>query len=175
MGLHYGSDELSCNYCYRSATVRRPVGVEAVKVLRHRIAWILEAKNLSARGWGKKSGVSGPYITMLAQGKRGGRGLTPETAKKLAESAGISLTWLLTGEGDPEPGVSAPEALEDLPPALEQALMLLGDRIAAPVRSALRAEKGGKTWSVDQWIDRARALQTSYDRVVKEFDKPTDN
>jgi hypothetical protein len=39
----------------------------------------------------------------------------------------------------------------------------------------LRAEKGGKTWSVDQWIDRARALQTSYDRVVKEFDKPTDN
>jgi hypothetical protein len=146
-----------------------------VRELRHRIAWVMEAKDLSARGWGKAAGVSGPYITMLAAGKRGQRGLTQETAQKLADAAKISVTWLLTGEGQPEPGVSVPDMPEDVPPALEQALALLGDRIASPVRVALKAEKGGKGWSVDQWLTRARELQTAYTRVLREFDKPTDN
>lgn len=143
-----------------------------MRALRHRIAWVLEAKNLSARAWGKAAGVSGPYITMLAAGKRGQRGLTQETAQKLAEAAKISVTWLLTGEGQPEPGVSAPEHPEELPPALVQALALLGDRIATPVRVALKAESGGKGWSVDQWLTRARELQTAYARVLREFDEP---
>lgn len=146
-----------------------------MRELRHRIAWVLETKGLSARAWAAKSGVSAPYINMLRKGERGGRGLTPETAGKLAGAAGIDPTWLLTGEGSPEPGVAAPDAPEDLPVALVQALTLLGDRIDGPVRVALRAEKAGKTWSVDQWVDRARDLQRTYDRVVKEFDGPSEN
>jgi hypothetical protein len=73
------------------------------------------------------------------------------------------------------PGVSAPDNPEDLPPALTQALALLGDHIATPVRLALKAEKGGKGWTVERWLTRARELQTAYERVQQEFDKAGDN
>jgi transcriptional regulator with XRE-family HTH domain len=143
--------------------------------LRHRIAWVMAAKNLSARGWARAAGVSGPYITMLLGGKRGKRGLTPETALKLAHAAGVDVTWLMMGTGQPMPGVSAPDHPEDLAPALTQALALLGAHIVTPVRLALKAEKGGKGWTVERWLTRARELQTAYEQVRREFDKPGDN
>jgi transcriptional regulator with XRE-family HTH domain len=117
---------------------------------------------MSARGLAKKAGLSHTYIGLLQKGERGDQsGLTEASARKIATAAEVDLHWLMTGEGNPEPGAVG----GSVPPALTQALTLLGDRLAAPVKAALRAERPPSTWTVEQWIERGLHLQAVYDKL----------
>ncbi|HEU4406398.1 MAG TPA: helix-turn-helix transcriptional regulator [Polyangiaceae bacterium] len=130
--------------------------------LAERIDWILGARNLSARELAKNAGLSHTYIGLLLKGERGDQnGLTSSSARKIADAAGVDLNWLITGEGEPEPGVSAGGD----PPALTQAFTLLGDRLSPLVKKALRAERPPTTWTVEQWIERGLHLQAVYDKL----------
>ncbi|HEU4408917.1 MAG TPA: helix-turn-helix transcriptional regulator [Polyangiaceae bacterium] len=127
-------------------------------------------KGWSQRDLATKSGVSANYISLLIKGDRGTRGLTLSTAQKIASAAEIDLQWLMSGEGEPLPG-SGPQMPSPDPPALVQALTLLGDRIAQPVRVALRAERPAEPWGVREWIARAKELQEIYDSLPQDFNK----
>jgi transcriptional regulator with XRE-family HTH domain len=131
--------------------------------LADRIAWILKARGLTARQLSIKAGLSHTYIGLLLKGTRGtNAGLTQTSATKIAEAGVVDLTWLLTGEGEPEPGVGP---IGGDPSALTQALALLGDRLSPPVRVALRAERAPVAWGVEDWIERGLYLQTVYDKL----------
>jgi transcriptional regulator with XRE-family HTH domain len=134
--------------------------------LAERIAWILRARDISARQLGLQAGLSHTYVGLILQGRR--TNLTGVTAAKLAATAKVDQHWLLTGEGQPEPGV----VVDALPgadtPALVQALALLGERLSPPVKTALRAERPGAAWTVEQWIERGLHLQSVYDKLPQD-------
>jgi transcriptional regulator with XRE-family HTH domain len=138
--------------------------------LSQRIAWILTTKGWSQRDLAGRAKVSPNYISLLIKGDRGSRGLTLVTAQKIASAAEIDVRWLLSGEGEPLPGAGAQPGFQD-PPALVQALTLLGDRVAQPVRVALRAERPTEPWDVREWIARAKELQEIYDNLPQNFGK----
>jgi transcriptional regulator with XRE-family HTH domain len=138
--------------------------------LSQRIAWILATKNWSQRDLAARAGVSPNYISLLIKGDRGSRGLTQTTAQKIASAAGVDTHWLLSGEGEPTPGAGSLLPGQD-PPALVQALALLGDRVVQPVRVALRAERPTEAWGVQEWIARAKELQEIYDNLPQNFGK----
>jgi transcriptional regulator with XRE-family HTH domain len=134
--------------------------------LAERIAWILEARDITARQLGLRAGLSHTYIGALLKGTRGAQaGLTQTSATKIAEAAKVDLQWLLTGDGEPEPGV----VVGGDPPALTQAVALLGDRVSQPVKTALRAQKAPASWEVEQWIERALHLQAVYDKLPQKL------
>jgi transcriptional regulator with XRE-family HTH domain len=144
-----------------------------VKDVSERVRWILSSRNLSDRALAKAAGVSHNYIGLLRRGQRGERGLSPETARKIAVAAGVDPHWMLTGEGSPSVGL---DPAADSHPARQQALALLEGRIDGPVKSALLAERPAEEqWPVDRWIDRARELQTLYEKVVRDFDETDEN
>lgn len=128
--------------------------------LAERIAWILSARAMNPRQLSLKSGLSHTYVGFLLKGTK--TNLTTSSGAKLAEAAGVDLNWLLTGEGLPEPGAIV-GGVE--PPALTQALALLGDRLAQPVKTALRAERPAQAWTVEQWIDRGLHLRGVYEKL----------
>lgn len=127
--------------------------------LAERVLWILKTRGLNARQLAIKAGLSHTYIGSLIKGNLSN--LTQASAVKIATAGGVDLTWLLTGEGSPEPGLSSPAALT-------QALALLGGRIADPVKEALRAEPPHPEWGVEEWLERALHLQGLYAKLPRE-------
>lgn len=68
-----------------------------MKTLPERLAWARGAAGLSARGLDRKAGLHGGHTQLIESGRR----VDPssETVKRLARALGISIDWLIDGNG----------------------------------------------------------------------------
>jgi transcriptional regulator with XRE-family HTH domain len=83
-----------------------------------RITEILRRNGWSAAELNRRSGLASPtHVATII--RRGGAGAATDTLRKIAEGAGVSVSWLTTGEGSPE--------LREDPPATELRVVLDGE------------------------------------------------
>lgn len=159
---------------------RRPSPTPA-SPLAGRIQWLLDHRPEfgSGRALSKAAGLGGSYVNLVLQGMRGTNGIGMEAAAKLARAARVDLSWLMTGQGSPE-SAGAPSPVKAFsggatagPGACAaQALALLGERLHPRAREALltAAQAGDHgAWSVDEWLDYAKALHERAKRLDAEW------
>lgn len=68
--------------------------------LSERMQMLMRRKNLSNADLAKAAGIKPSSVSAWLDGKS--KGLKAETALQLSKSLNISLTWLVTGKGDPD-------------------------------------------------------------------------
>ncbi len=88
-----------------------------VNPLVGRIQWILEARKITQRELARRAGLNEPHVGLiLARLKKNPEAsIEHETLLALAKGGEVSPGWLLTGDGDPAPGVSV-DATPHTPP-----------------------------------------------------------
>lgn len=83
-----------------------------VQTIAERIQWILDHRDMSQRGLSDKAGFSsksqlGNTLRRLAARPES---IEVETVRAIAEGAGVSLEWLLTGRGMPDDPAELPQS-----------------------------------------------------------------
>lgn len=99
--------------------------ISEVSTLSERVEWILEnrkqpdGRRWSQRGLSAASGLSPAHVGMMLRGDA--KAVKAETLAGLARAAGVSLGWLLTGEGSPDhdDDTRGPSYSDDATPVLE--------------------------------------------------------
>ncbi len=82
----------------------------ALSTYRERINWIRATRGLSLRALSLAAGLSHSTLGNLVRDEADGTGrqMDAETARSLAEFAGVSIEWLLTGESSSKTATPAP-------------------------------------------------------------------
>jgi transcriptional regulator with XRE-family HTH domain len=128
--------------------------------LQARIEELLRRYGGTARDLAKKSGVSSSYLSTLQSRLRANpdTGINAEEAAKLAAKAGVSVRWLITGEGSPDDAGETPsprvvhdeeEQLGDEDIPLERMVMWLGverNFATADIEAARAVAKKAHRW-----------------------------
>lgn len=109
-----------------------------VSALAERIRWVLADRKMEQRDWGLAAGLAESFIGAFLQRAKHSPAATinVDAAAALARAARVSLVWLSTGEGSPEPDPvlvdAARPALSSLPGwthAEAEARRRYGDRL----------------------------------------------
>ena len=117
---------------------------------QERLGEAMEARNLSGGELARRAGFTSQYVNSLRAGDRGAR-LPLDTARKIAHALGVSVDWLVKGEGPRErlsdvfvvgaagdPGPMRPRAPSDIYPSRAEAIALLAKVVEPEVIEALR-------------------------------------
>jgi transcriptional regulator with XRE-family HTH domain len=153
-----------------------------------RLVEAMEARGLSGGELARRAGFTAQYVNSLKNGERGGR-LTIETARKLSAALGVSVDWLVKGEGARERlsdvfPVAAPQspaseyrmaAFREAPdpyPSRAEAIALLASVVAPEVIDALRATvpEGDADPGRAYWIAAAKSLARDFRRIKEDPD-----
>lgn len=78
-------------------TVVRVASLHAMDAVAERLRWVLDQLGISARDLSEKAQISPTHVSTILE--RGGSRTAGTTLAKIAKAAGISLRWLITGEG----------------------------------------------------------------------------
>lgn len=73
--------------------------VESLNSPWDRLRWARLAANISARELDRLAGLAEGHTALLEAGKK--NDIEMRTAKKLKSALGVTLDWLVIGEGDP--------------------------------------------------------------------------
>jgi len=142
-----------------------------------RLAEAMDSRGLTGGELARRSGFTAQYINSLKSGDRGAR-LPLDTARRLAHALGVSVDWLVHGNGPRErlsdvypvvsgdaDGTPVPRSgyvpLTDRYPSRLEAIALLVTTVEPEVVTALRAvvpEDPDKDPGRDFWIAYAREL-----------------
>ncbi len=68
-----------------------------MKTFGSRLKWARDTANLSARKLDKLAGITPGHTTAIEAGRK--QDITTSTAAKLAHALGVSLDWLISGDG----------------------------------------------------------------------------
>jgi transcriptional regulator with XRE-family HTH domain len=126
----------------------------------------MDSRGLSGGDLARRSGFTAQYINSLRKKGRGGR-LPLETAQRLATALGVTVEWLVRGDGPRELQrlsdvypVFAPETQPDPYPSRAEAMALLSSSVEPEVLAALRAATlpTSRDPGRDFWINYARDL-----------------
>ena len=169
--------------------------IDRVKTLAERVDWILknrrrpDGRKWSARGLSDAAGLSPAHVGMMQRGDA--KAVKGDTLRGVAEAAGVSLAWLVTGEGSPDsddaghvpsitddpepvmrnvPGWANVVAIDTAEHDITPAEVDHGEKIAAYMLH--RPAVPGDLWEIVQQIRRvndptwlATKLQESHQRV----------
>jgi transcriptional regulator with XRE-family HTH domain len=145
-----------------------------------RLSEAMGARGLSGGELARRTGFTSQYVNSLRQGDRGAR-LPLETAKRLAHALGVSVEWLVKGDGPRErlsdvyatfsgpPRSSYPS---DVYPSRAEAIALLSSVCEPEVIAALREvvpESDGDPGR-DYWIAYAKELTKTLKRIKDDPD-----
>ncbi len=145
--------------------------VTTVSDWQERLGEAIKARGISGGELGRRTGFSAQYINSLRSKDRGAR-LPHDTARRIAQSLGVTVEWLIDGSGPRErlsdvyPIYSEPTpdaaVWSDRYPSRAEAIALLSTSVAPEVIAALRAFVPPASVDGDPgrdfWIDRARSL-----------------
>ncbi len=141
-----------------------------------RLAEAMEARGLTGGELARRAGFTAQYVNSLKNGDRGAR-LPLETARKLAAALGVTVDWLVKGEGPRERlsdvyVVPRPAAEPDPFPTRQQAIILLAKVVEPEVLDALRAAVPGTEGDPgrDYWIAYAKSLAKDLKRIEADPD-----
>ncbi len=148
-----------------------------------RLAQAMEARGLSGGELARRAGFTSQYVNSLRAGERGAR-LPLDTARKLAHALGVSVDWLVKGEGPRErlsdvfvvgEGAAAPfrpPAPSDIYPSRAEAIALLAKVVEPEVIEALRAvvPEGDGDPGREFWIAYAKDLARDLRRIKADPD-----
>lgn len=133
---------------------------------QERLVEAMDARGLTGGELSRRTGFTAQYINSLRKKGRGAR-LPLETAQRLAQALGVTVDWLVRGEGvrevqrlsDVYP-VFAPEALPDPYPSRAEVVALLSGTVEPEVLAALRAATlpAEQDPGRDFWIHYAKDL-----------------
>ncbi len=157
-----------------------------------RLVEAMDARGLSGGELARRAGFTAQYVNSLKNGDRGAR-LPIETARKLAAALGVSVDWLVKGEGARERlsdvfPVASPSGPSGAPrseyrlqafrepadpyPSRAEAIALLASVAAPEVIDALRAvvpETEGDPGR-EYWITAAKSLARDFRRIKDDPD-----
>lgn len=149
-----------------------------------RLSEAMEARGLSGGELARRAGFTSQYVNSMRAGDRGAR-LPLDTARKIAAALGVSVDWLVRGEGPRErlsdvfvvgttgvPGPVRPPAPSDIYPSRAEAIALLAKVVEPEVIEALRmvAPEGDGDPGRDFWIDYAKDLAKDLRRIKADPD-----
>jgi transcriptional regulator with XRE-family HTH domain len=146
-----------------------------------RLIEAMQARGMSGSHLGRLTGFTPQYINSLRNKDRGAR-LPHETAQKLSHALGVSMDWLIKGEGSRE----APRLSDVFPtglyegsaapidryPSRAETIALLATSVAPEVISALRTvippedQDPGR----DYWIAYAKDLAKALRKIKEDPD-----
>jgi len=133
------------------------MGEKAVKTINERAAWALRSCDLSAREIARRIGTDASWVSRLTAGETGAP--DPVFLARFAKETGVSLMWVILGEGLPK----ATESAEMGPFDVGAAAAMLDGATVEDVDNA-RANMGNKvgiTWQ------QARD-EVTYHRIARE-------
>ena len=123
-----------------------------------RIREVLDARRWSERELSARAGLAPVHVGKILD--RGGSRAGGETLAKIAKAAGVSLEWLVTGEG-PRDLETRVEYTDDYPARapLLAALRSSGDPFDAAVLAELKLTtySGAENLTLSEWIEEAAA------------------
>lgn len=150
-----------------------------------RLSEAMEARNLSGGELARRAGFTSQYMNSLRAGDRGAR-IPLDTARKIAAALGVSVDWLVKGEGPRErlsdvfvvgadggaPGAMRPPAPSDIYPSRGEAIALLAKVVEPEVIEALRmvVPEGDGDPGREFWIDYAKDLAKDLRRIKADPD-----
>ena len=160
-----------------------------------RLVEAMDARGLSGGELARRAGFTAQYVNSLKSGERGAR-LPLETVRRLAAALGVSVEWLVKGEGPRERlsdvfPVAQPVAAgegnpaseyrmsafreplpSDLFPSRGEAIALLSSVVAPEVIEALRAvvPEGDGDPGREWWIAYAKSLARDLRRIKDDPD-----
>ncbi|MBS2020502.1 MAG: helix-turn-helix transcriptional regulator [Deltaproteobacteria bacterium] len=154
-----------------------------------RLAEAMESRGLSGGELARRAGFTSQYVNSLRAGDRGAR-LPLDTARKIAAALGVSVDWLVKGEGPRErlsdvyvvgaggavaaggAGAVRPPAPSDLYPSRAEAIALLAKVVEPEVIEALRAvvPEGDGDPGREFWIAYAKELARDLRRIKADPD-----
>lgn len=149
-----------------------------------RLSEAMEARGLSGGELARRAGFTSQYVNSMRAGDRGAR-LPLDTARKIAAALGVSVDWLVRGEGPRErlsdvfvvgttgvPGPVRPPAPSDIYPSRAEAIALLAKVVEPEVIEALRmvVPEGDGDPGRDFWIDYAKDLAKDLRRIKADPD-----
>jgi len=149
-----------------------------------RLGAAMEARGLSGGELARRAGFTSQYVNSLRAGERGGR-LPLDTARKLAHALGVSVDWLVKGEGPRERlsdvfvvgstnavPAARPPAPSDVYPSRAEAIALLASVAAPEIIEALRAvvPEGEGDPGREYWIAYAKDLARDLRRIKADPD-----
>lgn len=112
---------------------------------QERLAEAMDARGLSGGDLARRTGFTAQYINSLRKKERGAR-LPLETAQRIAQALGVTVEWLVRGDGAKETQrlsdvypVYSPEAQPEPYPSRAEVLALLTGTVEPEVLAALRA------------------------------------
>lgn len=151
---------------------------------QERLAQAMESRNLSGGELARRAGFTSQYVNSLRAGDRGAR-LPLDTARKIAAALGVSVDWLVKGEGPRErlsdvfvvgpsgdPGPMRPRAPSDIYPSRGEAIALLAKVVEPEVIEALRmvVPEGEGDPGREFWIAYAKDLARDLRRIKADPD-----
>lgn len=73
--------------------------------LSERLLWILQIRGISQRELGRRAGLDPARVALIIHRERTtpGSTISVPTLKALAQGGGVSMGWLASGEGAPDP------------------------------------------------------------------------
>jgi len=150
-----------------------------------RLSEAMETRNLSGGELARRAGFTSQYMNSLRAGDRGAR-IPLDTARKIAAALGVSVDWLVKGEGPRErlsdvfvvgadggaPGPMRPPAPSDIYPSRGEAIALLAKVAPPEVIEALRmvVPEGDGDPGREFWIDYAKELAKDLRRIKADPD-----
>jgi transcriptional regulator with XRE-family HTH domain len=148
-----------------------------------RLSEAMATRGLSGGELARRTGFTSQYVNSLRQGDRGAR-LPLDTAKRLAHALGVSVDWLVKGDGPRErlsdvyatfsaqSGAPRPPYPSDIFPSRAEAIALLASVCEPEVIAALREvvpETEGDPGR-NFWIDYAKELTRTLKRIKDDPD-----
>ena len=144
----------------------RRARLSLVSEWQERLAEAMDVRGLSGGNLARRTGFTAQYINSLRKKGRGAR-LPLETAERLAQALGVTVDWLVKGEGPREAQrlsdvypVFAPESLPDPYPSRAEVVALLSGTVEPEVLAALRAATlpAERDPGRDFWVNYAKDL-----------------
>jgi len=138
-----------------------------------RLADAMESRGLSGGELARRAGFTAQYMNSLRSGDRGAR-LPIDTARRIAAALGVSVDWLVKGEGprDRLSDVYMVPGTPDPYPTRTEAIALLAKVVEPEVIDALRTvvpQTDGDPGR-DYWIQYAKALAKDLKRIEADPD-----
>ena len=139
-----------------------------------RLSEAMQSRGLSGGELARRAGFTSQYVNSLRSGDRGAR-LPLETARKLAAALGVSVDWLVKGEG-PRERLSDVFVVGGAPaepyPSRTEAIALLATVVEPEVITALRAvvPDGDGDPGREFWIAYAKDLARDLKRIKADPD-----